>query len=237
MHAHDTPPPADAPRERTRSKDHSVHVTDEKFNTASHLVAAIFSAVGAAWLIVQSALVPDPWFIVGHAIYGTSLVGLFLASTLHHGVDASPRVEQLLRTLDYLGIFLLIAGTITPICIGLLRTPTAWVVLGSVWIVGLAGLTLRAVRPGLPKWVTSTLYGALGALGIVLAWPVYQATGLGGVGLVAAGGVAYFGGSAIFNLEKPNLVPGVFGFHELWHLFVIAGAGLHFAFMALYVLP
>lgn len=222
---------------RTRSKDHSPHVTDERFNTASHLVAAIFALVGAAWLVVDASMAVRPWFIVGHAIYGVSLVGLFLASTLHHGIDSTPRVEQALRTIDYLGIYALIAGTMTPICIALLGTPVAWVVFGVAWGVGLVGIVLRAARPDLPKWISSTLYGALGALGIVLAWPVYQLTGLGGVGLIALGGVFYFAGSAIFSAEKPNPVPGRFGFHEIWHLFVIAGAACHFAFMALYARP
>lgn len=222
---------------RSRSKDHSPHVTDERFNTASHLVAAIFALTGVVWLIVQAALAAAPWYIVSHALYGITLVGLFLASTLHHGVDASPRVERLLRTVDYLGIFLLIAGTMTPICLALLGTPLAWIVFGVAWGVGLVGVVLRAARPDLPKWLTSTLYGALGALGVVLAWPVYQATGLPGIGLIAAGGAAYSLGSVIFTVERPNPVPGRFGFHEIWHLFVIAGAALHFVFMAVYVRP
>jgi len=220
---------------RTRSKDHSPHVTDERFNTASHLVAAIFALVGASWLIVRASLAGDVWAIVAHALYGASLVGLFLASTLHHGIDASEGVERWLRTLDYLGIFLLIAGTMTPICLVLLGTPLAWVVIGVAWGVGAAGLVLRGVVHDLPKWITSTLYGALGALGVVLAWPVYQQTGLLGVGLIGAGGAAYSLGSVIFTLERPNPLPGVFGFHEIWHLFVITGAGLHFAFMVLFV--
>ncbi len=222
---------------RELSKDHSVHVTDERFNTASHLVATLFALVGAAWLVVDASLAGAPWFIVGHAVYGASLVGLFLASTLHHGIDATPEVERLLRTLDYLGIFLLIAGTMTPICIALLGTPLAWVVFGVAWGVGLVGLILRASRPDLPKWVTSTLYGGLGALGVVLAWEVWQATDLLGVGLIAVGGAFYSAGSTIFTAERPNPWPGRFGFHEIWHLFVIAGAACHFAFMVLYARP
>ena len=230
------PAETDEKRPRTRSKDHSEHVTDERFNTSSHLVAAIFAVLGTAWLVTRASLAGDPWAITAHAIYGSTLIILFLASTFHHGIDASERVERWLRTVDYLGIFLLIAGTMTPICMVLLRTDyLAWVVFGVAWGVGLAGLVLRAVVHDLPKWVTSTLYGALGALGVVLAWPVYQQTGLLGVGLIAAGGAAYSGGSIIFTIEKPNLIPGKFGFHELWHLFVIAGAALHFGFMVVFV--
>ncbi|MFK7929456.1 MAG: hemolysin III family protein [Myxococcota bacterium] len=219
------------------SKDHSPHVTNERFNTASHLVSAVFALMGGAWLIVQSSIAGSVWHIVAHSIYGATLVSLFIASTLHHGINGSPALERRLRTLDYLGIYLLIAGTMTPICMALLRTPTAWVIFGVAWGVGAAGIALRAARPDLPKWVSSTLYGALGALGVVLAWPVYLETGVFGTGLLAGGGAAYILGSLIFTIERPNPVPGWFGFHEIWHLFVIAGATAHFAFMAFFVLP
>ena len=220
---------------RTRSKDHSPHVTDERFNTASHLVGAVFALLGGAWLIVDSSFAGAPWHIVGHSIYAATLVGLFLSSTLHHGIDASPVVEERLRTLDYAVIYLLIAGTMTPIGIVLLGTPLAWTVVGVAWFMGLASLALRVAWPKLPKWVSGTLYGAQGALGVALAWPVYLATGLPGVALLALGGAFYTLGSVIFTVEKPNPVPGRFGFHEIWHVFVLAGAATHFVFMALYV--
>lgn len=220
---------------RTRSKDHSPHVTDERFNTASHLIGAVFALLGGTWLIVDSSFAGSPWHIVGHSIYAATLVALFVSSTLHHGIDASPIVEERLRTVDYAVIYLLIAGTMTPICIVLLGGPLAWTVVGVAWFVGLFSLALRVARPTLPKWVSGTLYGAQGALGVVLAWPVFLATDLLGVTLVALGGAFYTLGSVVFTLEKPNLVPGKFGFHEIWHLFVLAGAASHFAFMALYV--
>jgi hemolysin III len=220
---------------RTHSKDHSPHVTDERFNTASHLVGLVFSLVGGAWLIVQTSLAGDPWMITTVSIYAASLVSLFLGSTLHHGLDGSPAFERTLRTIDYVAIFGLIAGTMTPICLGLLRTPLAWTIFGGVWGVGLLGAALRVARPDLPKWVSGTLYGALGALGGALVWPVWEATGLLGVALVAFGGALYTSGSAIFALERPNPLPGVFGFHEIWHLFVLGGAAAHFAFIASWV--
>jgi hemolysin III len=220
---------------RTRSKDHSPHVTDERFNTASHLVAAVFALLGGAWLIVDSSFAAAPWHIVGHSIYAVTLVSLFSSSTLHHGIDASDKVEERLRTLDYAVIYLLIAGTMTPICLVLIRGPLAWTVLGVSWAVALGSLALRVAVPTLPKWVSGTLYGALGALGVVLAWPVWMATDLLGVALVAIGGGFYTFGSGVFMFEKPNPIPGRFGFHEIWHVFVILGALFHFAFMALYV--
>jgi hemolysin III len=214
-----------------------VQATDEKFNTASHLVAAIFALLGTSWLVTDASVAGQVWHIVTFAIYGVTLVGLFLASTFFHGLQVSAAKRQVLRSIDYSFIFLLIAGTFTPICLALIGTTFAWCVCGTVWTVGIAGLVLRVSRPDLPIWVTSTLYAGMGALGFALLWPLYVTTGLGGVALVAGGGVLYYIGTVIFSLERPNPLPGRFGHHEIWHLFVIGGAAAHFAFMAVYIKP
>ena len=211
--------------------------TDEKFNTASHLVAAIFAVLGSAWLITDASVAGEVWHIVTFAIYGATLIGLFLSSTFFHGLPVEDEQREILRTLDYSFIFLLIAGTFTPICIALLGGTLAWCVCGTVWGVGIIGLVLRVTRPDLPVWITSTLYGGMGALGFSLIWPLYEATGWIGVALVGGGGVLYYLGTVVFSLEKPNPIPGRFGHHEIWHLFVIAGAATQFAFMAAYVKP
>ncbi|MFT7521587.1 MAG: hemolysin III, partial [Kiritimatiellia bacterium] len=104
---------------RTHSKDHSPHVTDERFNTASHLIAGIFALLGSTWLIVEASIAGSPWHIVTFSIYGASLIALFSASALHHGIDGSDKVEEMLRSIDYMGIYLLIAGTMTPVCLAL----------------------------------------------------------------------------------------------------------------------
>jgi hemolysin III len=219
------------------SKDKSQHVTDEKFNAASHLAGAIFSLLGTVLLIVYSSLAARPWHIVSFSIYGFSLVAMFLASTLHHGVNASRRVEDILRAIDYFAIYLLIAGTITPVSLVVLRGPLGWSVFGVAWAVGIAGIVLKAVFPGLPKWVSLTLYSTMGWLGAVVGYPIYKAVSWTGISLLLAGGIAYTLGAVIFAVEKPNPLPGRFGFHEIWHVFVILGALGHFVFMYVCVLP
>lgn len=219
------------------SKDGSDHVTDEKVNASSHLAAAIFSLMGSVLLIVLSGMEAKVWHIVSFSVYGASLICLFTASALHHGVNGSARVEKVLRTIDYLAIYPLIAGTMTPLCLVIARGPFGWSLFGVAWAVAIGGMVLRALYPGLPKWVSLTFYATLGWLGAVVAWPVYQASSWIGALLVILGGILYTSGSVIFIVEKPNPLPGRFGFHEIWHLFVIAGAALHFAFMYLYVLP
>lgn len=218
-----------------RSRDGSVHVTDERVNTISHLVGACLAILGSALLLTQSGVQGDPWKIVGLSIYCFSLVTLFVCSTLHHGLDLGPRFNELLRTLDYTSVFLLIAGTVTPLVLVLFRNPFGWAVLGTVWGIAVLGIVLRSVWRELPKYVTNTLYIALGwmPVALVAAGPELP---FGALALMAAGGLVYSLGFVVFVVERPNLVPGVFGFHELWHVLVVVAAALHYVLMYRYVL-
>ena len=219
-----------------RSRDGSVHVTDERFNTVSHLFAACFAVAGAALLIVQAAEQRDAWKIVGFSVYGLSVVTLFVSSTLHHGIDGGPRVNEVLRTLDYDSVFLLIAGSTTPMVLVLFRTTYGWTVLGAVWVIAGAGIVLRSILRQLPKYVTNTLYIALGWMPVLLVGSGASVPG-GALALMAAGGLLYSAGFVLFVIERPNPWPGVFGFHEIWHLVVVVAAVLHYLLMYLYVLP
>lgn len=219
-----------------RSKDGSVHVTDERINTISHLAASCFALLGAALLISQAGVEGDPWKIVGVSIYGLSLVSLFVFSTLHHGLDASPRVNELFRTLDYDSVFFLIAGSMTPLVLVLFRTVYGWTVLGAIWAIAVLGIVLRSVHRKVPKYVTNTLYIALGWLTVALMGAGVSLP-ITAFALMAAGGLVYSGGFVVFVIEKPNIKPGVFGFHELWHLLVILAALLHYLLVYFYVLP
>jgi hemolysin III len=218
-----------------RSRDGSIRVTDERFNTVSHLIAACFAVEGAALLISQAGAQADPWKIVGFSIYGLSVVTLFVSSTLHHALDRGPRVNEVLRTLDYDSVFLLIAGSVTPLVLVLFRTTYGWTVLGAVWAIASSGIVLRSVLRQLPKYVTNTLYIALGWMPVVLIG-AGGSLPMGALVLMAAGGFVYSAGFVIFVIEKPNPRPGVFGFHEIWHLMVVIAALLHYLLMYFYVL-
>lgn len=219
------------------SKDGSRHVTDESFNTASHMVGAIFALLGSVFLIVESALQGELWQLVAFSVYGLSLFLLFLASALHHGINGSARTEHVLRQLDYLAIFPLIAGTYTPLCLVVLRGPVGWSVFGVIWALAAFGIALKASISTLPKWFTSTLYLAMGLMSLVLIVPLIQTLPPAAIILLVIGGAFYVGGNVIFSIEKPNPLPGKFGFHEIWHIFVLAGALAHYLMMYLYVRP
>lgn len=220
----------------SRSRDGSIHVTDERFNTVSHIVGACFALAGAALLVAQAAEQADPWKIVGFSVYGLSLVTLFVSSALHHGLDRGTTFNDVLRTLDYTSVFLLIAGTVTPLVLVLFRTTYGWTVFGVVWAIAVLGIVMRSVWRQLPKYVTNTLYISLGWLTVLLVGGDVSLP-WGALGLMAAGGVVYSVGFVVFVLERPNPKPGVFGFHELWHAMVVVAAALHFLLMYLYVLP
>src|SRR5674476_1330113 len=129
-----------------RSRDGSIHVTDERFNAASHLAAALFAVVGTGLLVAQASVQGNPWKTVALSVYGLSLITLFTASALHHGIDRGPRVNEILRTIDYDSVFFLIAGTATPLVLVLFRNTYGWTVRG-----GEAQPTARLLR--LPRAV------------------------------------------------------------------------------------
>lgn len=219
------------------SRDGSTHVTDETINTATHLAAGCFSLFGMVLLIVGAAQQHKIWHLVGFTIYGLSLLGLFTFSTLHHGLNLSDKTNKLMKTFDYLSIFGLIGGTVTPIVLVLYRNPLGWTVLGVTWAIIALGITLRATFHKLPKHITSTLFIVLGWLPALLILLGSAQLSLMAIVLLAAGGLLYSGGLVLFSLEWPNPWPGKFGFHELWHIIVALAALCHFMFMYLYVLP
>lgn len=228
-------------QKRKLSKDGSIHVTDEKFNTSSHMLGLMISLLGIVILIVAASVQKSPWKIVSFSLYGASLLGMFLFSTLHHGINSTHKIEEIFRLFDYVAIFPLIAGTYTPLCLVTMRSndfwkPYAWCIFGVVWFLAILGICLKGSMSWLPKWVTTTIYVGMGWVGALLLIPVYQICGWSAVLLILLGGIFYTGGSLIFFLEKPNPIEGKFGFHEIWHIFVILGALSHYLVMLIYVL-
>lgn len=219
------------------SKDGSVHVTDEVINTVTHMSGAVFSLLGMVLLVVNAASQGDPWKIAAFSIYGFSLLLLFVSSTFHHGLNLSPRLNSFFRLFDYVAIYALIAGSYTPICLVVNRNIWGWSVFGVVWAIAAVGIVIKSVFQNLPRWVSHTLYLSMSWVGIVLMVRSIPLFGLSGFALLLGGGIFYTVGAAIYYFEKPNPVPGKFGFHEIWHLFVLAGAFLHYLFMYFVVLP
>jgi hemolysin III len=222
-----------------RSRDGSPHSTDEVINAATHLAATMMSVLGTVLLISAASAQAAPWKIVSFSVYGLSLIFLFACSTLHHSIVSTPEVENLFRMLDYLAIYPLIAGTFTPLCLVFYHNSTiGWSFCVVVWTLAIGGMAMTvSLHAKIPKWMSMTMYVTLGWLGAFMAYWLLAVLGWGGFGLFFLGGVFFTVGGYVYSTEQPNPVPGKFGFHEIWHIFVVLGAATHWLLMYCYVLP
>lgn len=210
----------------------------EPVNSLSHFLGVLLSLAGGAVLI--SASVPDAWKTISFTIYALSAMLLFSASTLLHAIRAGPRAEHALRRLDHAAIYLYIAGCYTPLTLVVLRPEQplqAWLLLVGIWTLALTGTAFKVFRFGAPRWLSTTLYVLLGWAAVVALGPLHATLGAGGLFWLFAGGLFYTVGAVIYARKKPDPRPGIFGFHELWHLFVLAGSACHYLLMLLHVLP
>lgn len=201
----------------------------------SHLLGVLLSLAGLLLLVVQSH--GDPWRVVGFSIYGASLILLYSASTTYHWLALSPRGEDLLKRVDHVAIFVLIAGTYTPVCLVTLRGGWGWSVLGLIWTLAVAGAVLKLFFTHFPRRLSTVLYVGMGWVAVVAIVPLLERLPLGGMAWLTIGGMLYTLGAVIYAVERPSLVADVLGFHEIFHLFVLAGSITHFVFMMRYVLP
>jgi len=184
--------------------------------------AGMFPLVLAA-AIVLVALSPTDGAKVSTAVFGLTSVLLFGVSAVYHRGTWSPRVTGVLRRVDHSNIFLIIAGTCTPLAVILLSPATSRTLLWIVWVGALLGLTARVIWLGAPRWVYTPIYVALGSVTLVFL-PQFAATG-GAVivWLVVGGGVAYILGAVVYALKRPNPSPRWFGFHEVFHALTVVG--------------
>ncbi len=212
-----------------------LELNDEHISSIIHLVGLLFSFVAVTFLIVYSSLMKDPWKIVSFSIYGLTLLLLFLASTLYHGVNHSKTIKENLRYFDYASISLLIAGTFTPVCLLLLRGFYGWTIFGLIWFFAIVGIVLRLGFKA-PIWITSPIYIIMGWLAVLLAKPIFDFN-INAFWLLLLGGIFYTLGFIIFSAQKPTIIENKFTFHEIWHILVLLGAISHFLLIFLYLLP
>ena len=174
---------------------------------------------------------------VAAAIYAASVSALFGVSALYHRVTWNGPARGRLRRLDHAMIFLLIAGTYTPVGLLVLNGTLATVVLAIVWGGAVAGTVLELAWTGAPRWLGGIVYLALGWVAVVAMPQLFAQLGMAGGLLIVAGGLAYSVGAAVYALRRPDPAPAVFGYHEVFHLLVIAGVAAHFLAISLYALP
>ncbi|MGO1253970.1 MAG: PAQR family membrane homeostasis protein TrhA [Alcaligenes aquatilis] len=200
----------------------------ERFNAWTHLIGAVLAVGGVSWLLVMASFTGDPWRITSTAIYGATLILLYLISTLYHCFKG--RAKNVFRKMDHFSIYLLIAGSYTPFCLVTLRGPWGWSLFGVVWGLAVIGI-VQDIRPRSPARVLSlVIYAVMGWIVLLALGPLAANLGSQGFSWLAAGGAIYTAGIVFFVFDERFR-----HWHGIWHLFVLAGSAAHFFAISQYV--
>lgn len=208
--------------------------TKPRWRGVSHQYAFFASLLAGPSLVLTA---PNPRALTAAAIYASSLSALLGASALYHRVTWSPSARYWMSRVDLSMIFLLIAGSYTPIAMLALRPQIGTTVLWCVWSAAFAGILLKLLWENPAKWAAALVYVTMGSTGILFMSDIHSALGPAPVWLLLTGGVLYIAGAAVYALERPDPLPGIFGYHEIFHALVVAAATAHYIAMAAYILP
>ena len=201
----------------------------ERLNAWTHLIGALLSISGASILITLAVMMGDPWKIVSVSIFGATLILLYSASTLYHSLRG--RAKVILRKLDHLSIYLLIAGTYTPVCLVTLRGAWGWTLFGIVWGLAIIGM-LQEIRPRSEARIMSlVIYAVMGWVVVIAIKPLLDHLETAGFAYLAGGGLLYTIGMVFYAFDSRFR-----HWHGIWHLFVIGGSLMHYIAIAFYVI-
>lgn len=234
LHPSPLSPTARVRRVRPEEKGRDPYDGLRPWSAITHGLGAVLAVAGAALLLVRAALLRlSPWHIVAFAIYGASMVCLYTASTLYHCLNTPVKGRLALRKLDHASIYLLIAGSYTPLCLGPLRTAGGWgwALFGVIWALAIAGIVLTMGWINMPRQLTAAIYIFMGWLAIIAIYPLYQVVGWRGLSWLLAGGLLYTVGGASYALKWPGRDNPRFGCHEIFHVFILLGSICHFLLM------
>jgi hemolysin III len=202
----------------------------EFLNSLTHGLGVALGIASLVLMVVFASLHGTARHIVGAAIFGSMLVVLYTMSTLYHAFRG-PRVKFVFRILDHNSIYLLIAGTYTPFCLGALRGGWGWSIFGVIWGLAVTGIVFESIFIGRMKYLTLGVYLAMGWLIVIAARPLAHALSPGGLAWLLAGGFFYSAGVAFYVWKSFKY------HHAVWHLFVLGGSLCHVASVLLYVIP
>lgn len=201
----------------------------------SHALAAVIAVVITAMLCWMSRHDPPrSWSLL---VFGLTMIELYVVSAIYHIGHWRDGVRRVLRALDHANIFVLIAGTYTPLCFNVLSGRARVVMLSVIWLLAIAGCVLAVFTEHVPRWIQAALYVGMGWIAVftlprfveLLRWPA--------VSVLLAGGLLYTAGAVVYGLKRPDPFPRVFGFHEIFHLFVISGSAAFVVMIWVWVLP
>ncbi|WP_448213897.1 PAQR family membrane homeostasis protein TrhA [Colwellia sp. MEBiC06753] len=210
------------------AQTHQYSIYEEIANAVSHGLGALLSVAGLTLLVTYAAIQQDALRITSFAIYGASLVLLFLSSTLYHSF-VHEKAKQIFKLFDHCAIYLLIAGTYTPLLLITLQGTLGYSLLAVVWSIAIAGILFKVICGHKYKVISLITYIGMGLISLTIIHKLYQALPYGGITLLAVGGAVYLLGVIFYTVKK---IP--FN-HAIWHMFVLGGASCHFFMMMLYV--
>lgn len=205
----------------------------EPVNGWTHLGAAVAAVIGLVFLLVINREVNLKFASL--LIYGASLVLMFSASASYHLVNSTPAVIKRLRIFDHSAIYLLIAGSYTPICLHFFTDFWRWGFLGIIWSLAAIGIGVKLFLINAPRWITAGTYLLMGWLAMLAIGEMLRVMPTGALVWLALGGFFFTLGAIGYITKKPDFIPGVFGFHEVWHVMVILGCLSHFILVAVYI--
>ena len=213
------------------------HIKDPG-SAITHFIGMLMAIFAAVPLLIKAAHEPDSIYVISLAIYAASLILLYAASTTYHTFDLSEKANTILKKIDHMMIFVLIAGSYTPICLITLKGTTGIILLSLVWGIAIVGIILKAFWVFCPKWVSSVLYIGMGWTCVLAFTKILNSLSPAAFGWLLAGGIIYTVGGVIYALKLPlfNKKHKNFGSHEIFHLFVMGGSMCHFIVMYAFIL-
>lgn len=204
-------------------------------NGSTHFIGVILSIVATLSLVLKSNSTQSLIGVISLAVFGISMILLFSASTLYHWLKLPEEGIKKLRKVDHIMIFIYIAATYTPVCTIVLKGYTGWILLIAVWLVASIGVIIKLFWMSAPRWLSTAIYVLMGWLAVVVIYPLFTTLQLKALIWLLAGGVFYTIGAIIYAIKKPDPFPGILGFHEIFHIFVLAGSFSHFWLMFNYI--
>ena len=222
----------------TQKIKHNLRKIKDPGSAMTHFIAMVMAAAAAVPLLIKGSRSPEQFHLAALAVFILSMIGLYGASTIYHTLDISPKINQLLRKIDHMMIFVLIAGTYTPVCLIVLGDQTGWALLALVWIIAVLGIFINAFWITCPKWFSSMIYIAMGWVCILAFSKILAALPKAGFLWLLAGGIILHPGRRHLRPETAyfsNARHQIFGSHEIFHLFVMGGSLCHYMMMYQFV--
>lgn len=208
----------------------------EPVSSLTHLAGALLSLIGLILLIKYSLDTSNPYNTIILAVFGISSILLYSASSTYHKCLSSEKVIKVLRRVDHSMIYVLIAGTYTPICLIALKGKIGIFLFSSIWLLAFIGILLKIVWFDAPRWLSTGFYILMGWISIIAIVPIIKAVSIGGFMWLLAGGLFYTIGGVIYATKWPKINLKLFGFHEIFHIFIMLGSLCHYILMFKYIM-